>query len=80
MLYYGRVPLMRKIQNMQAPQTQKSIAVIDSKSQVTKGDLLEVLADMKKIIKEAIQALSKPLAPKKTDKVRAKSSKNNRRT
>jgi hypothetical protein len=43
---------------MQAPQTQKSIAVIDSKSQVTKGDLLEVLADMKKIIKEAIQALS----------------------
>lgn len=58
MLYYGRVPLMRKIQNMQAPQTQKSIAVIDSKSQVTKGDLLEVLADMKKIIKEAIQALS----------------------
>jgi len=43
---------------MQAQQTHKTIAVIDAKPQVTKEDLLGVLDNLEKILKEAIAALS----------------------
>jgi hypothetical protein len=44
---------------MQAQQTQpQSVAVIDSKTPVTREDLLDVIADLRGIIKEAIKALS----------------------
>lgn len=42
---------------MQA-QTQQPIAVFDTKTQATKAELLNVIADMRTIIKEALAALS----------------------
>jgi hypothetical protein len=42
---------------MQA-QTQQPIVVIDAKPQVTREDLLDVIAELRGIIKEAIAALS----------------------
>lgn len=44
---------------MQAQQTQpQSVAVIDSKTPVTREDLLDVIAELKLIVKEAIEAIS----------------------
>lgn len=45
---------------MQAtPQTQsQTVVVIDSKTPVTREDLLDVIADLRGIIKEALAALS----------------------
>ena len=44
---------------MQNQQTQtQPVAVIDAKPQVTRSDLLDVIAELREIIKEAIEAIS----------------------
>jgi hypothetical protein len=39
-------------------QTQQSIVVIDTKTQLTRNDLLDVITELKTIVKQAIEALN----------------------